>query len=734
MSDADLLTFLLAFLVLLVAARVLGLVFVRLGQPSVIGELLAGIVLGPTLLGAVAPRVSQTLFPSKGTEATLLQLIAELGVIFLLLLSGMETDLGIIRRQAGLAAIIAALGMIVPFVAGVGLGVVLPGDLLGKPTDRLVFVLFVATAISLSAIPVIVKILLDLDLMRRDIGQLILAAGMLTDTSGWFLLAIVAGIAAVGSRPASDMVVSLVGVIVLAAFTFTVGPRLLRRLLAGVDLNFEVGHSVLSAVVAITLVGAALTQALHVEAFLGAFLVGVQLAGIPRIERKVRPPLEAVTFGIFAPIFFATAGLKVELLSILAPRLLGITLVVIAVAFVGKFVGTYVGGRLAGMRSWAALALGAGLNARGAVEIIVAAIGLALGILTPAMYSIVVVMAVVTSILAPPLLRFTLKRVPMEPEEQERLKMEKLKAGSFLPGVSRILAPVRDGRYTLKAVELLGKMAVGHEIDVVVAHVATGEEEPGLPPSEGKVAQTLGVEDEERPVEEAVEWQMRVLPLAENSDVVGTVLAEARQDYDLIVLGASRHVRGINGFGDTIDRLLAGAPCPAMVVYFPKPDVEFTPRRIVLPTQGTPNDLLGAEFAVALAKGTGAQLLAIHIVEMNPLVEPYFGTTANAESRTRYEVGQHAMSSVRSLGELMGVAVRTEIEVKVGEGGSRQVLSQASSSRHDLIVVTAQRRSDAAGLFLGSRIEYFLSHARCPVVVIFPSAAHGIEIVQSEAA
>jgi len=780
LSATDFLHFLIAFALLLAVARGLGDLARRLGQPSVIGELLAGVVLGPTLLGAAVPGVTRALFPDAGQEAVLLQLIAQLGVVFLLLLSGMEANLEVVRRSARAAVMIAAAGIIVPFLAGFGLALLVPSRLIGQPAQTVVFAFFVATAISMSAIPVIVKILIDLDLMRRDVGQLILAAGMLTDSAGWFLLALVAAAASAEALPLTALGVSFLGTLVFAVFAFTVGTTALRRLLAWVDHHVRGEDALLAAVLIVGLLGAALTQALHVEAFLGAFLVGVQLSRIPRVHRKARAQVEAMTLGVFAPIFFATAGLRVDVGSIVSPDLLLVTFVVIVVACVGKVAGAFAGARLAGLSPWLSLALGAGLNARGAVEIIVATIGLQLGILTPAMYSIVVVMAVATSLLAPPALRWTLKHVPAEPQEEERLRREALHARSFLHGVGRVLVPVRDGRYALPAMRIVGHLAGEREVDVVALHVeddrggAMGQESgvgrigdagarsddaavradgdvgkhasrPSRPDLSakfyaenvaGNTASGVGtVGDPADPPAgasaassgEHVRWHARSVEAKE--DVVSTVLAEAGRGYDLLVLGAAGRPPLQGLFGGVTDRLIVASPCPVFVLRLPASTADYQVRRVILPTEGTEDDQLAAEFAVALAKGTGAEVLALHVVEMNPLADPFWRSEVTRESSVRYSVGQYATKTVQSLGELLGVTVHSQVRAHAGISVEREIVGQANVLAGDLILLAARRRLAGSGLYCGRTVEYVLQNARCPVAVLFTTPAHGLELI-----
>lgn len=409
LTPIELLRFLLEFALLLATARVLGEFARRLKQPQVIGELLTGVLIGPSMLGAVFPAMYHAVFPSQGPQALLLQLISQIGVILLLLLSGLETRIDIVRRHTKPALLIAASGVIVSFAGGYTVAAFVPHSLLANSGQHTAFLLFVATAMSMSAIPVIVKILMDMNLIHSQIGQLTLAIGIITDTIGWFLLSFVTGIATSHHVAVQALLLSVIGTLAFAVFIFTFGYRGMRVILGWTKHHFGGESPILSSVVVIGLVGASVTQFLRMEAFLGAFLTGIQMARMEHITAEVRSQLKGMTLAVFAPVFFASAGLKVNLTQIRTPEILMVLLVVIGAATVSKFLGTYVGARLAGITHWMAIGLGSGLNARGAVEIIVATIGLQMGILTTPMYTIIVIMAIATSMMAPPLLRWSLK-------------------------------------------------------------------------------------------------------------------------------------------------------------------------------------------------------------------------------------------------------------------------------------------------------------------------------------
>jgi len=222
-SHHDVLILVIQIAVLLLVARLLGELFVRMGQPSVIGEILAGIVLGPSILSGAVPFLGEFIVPQTEVQGYLLEVISLLGAMFLLLITGLETDIKLIKRHARTAIGVSFGGISITFLSGFLLGQYLPDFLLAEDSSRLIFSLFVATALAISAIPVIAKVLMDLNLMRRDIGQTILAAGMSDDTIGWILLSIVAGIAAGDAVSVGSVLQTVGSVLAFLVISFTAG-------------------------------------------------------------------------------------------------------------------------------------------------------------------------------------------------------------------------------------------------------------------------------------------------------------------------------------------------------------------------------------------------------------------------------------------------------------------------------------------------------------------------------
>ncbi|MGI5159885.1 cation:proton antiporter [Microbispora sp. CA-102843] len=413
-----LLIFLLQVGLLLMLALALGRLATRLGMPALVGELFVGVILGPSFLAWAAPDLQRWLFPANPEQFHLLDAVGQIGVLLLVGLTGMHMDMGLVRRRGGTAAGISLGGLAIPLGLGIGAGFLLPGSLIPQGVDATVFSLFLGVAMCVSAIPVIAKTLMDMKLLHRNIGQLTLTAGMIDDAFGWLMLSIVSAMA-VHAVSTGTVLTSVGYLIAIIVFALTLGRPLVRGVLRLTDTSGDSGPTVAAAAVLILLASAG-THALGLEAVFGAFVVGILIGTAGKVDPSKLAPLRTVVLSGLAPIFFATAGLRMDLTSLVRPEVLLAGLAVLAIAIIGKFLGVYAGARLSRFNKWEALALGAGLNARGVIEVVVAMVGLRLGILSVEAYTIVLLVAIVTSLMAPPILRIAMARVEQTAEEEIR--------------------------------------------------------------------------------------------------------------------------------------------------------------------------------------------------------------------------------------------------------------------------------------------------------------------------
>ncbi|HEX6967850.1 MAG TPA: cation:proton antiporter [Micromonosporaceae bacterium] len=418
LTHHQVLLFLLQLAVLLAAALLLGRAATRLGLPAVVGELCAGVLLGPSVLAHVAPGLFTWLMPQETAHVHLLDAVAQLAVLLLVGVTAVHLDAGLIRRRATAVANISVAALVVPLAAGVATGLALPQRFVGHDTTRPAFALFLGVAMCVSAVPVIAKTLADMGMLHRDVGQLSLAAAAIDDAVGWFLLSLVSAMSGVGLAfgVVTLRVVSLAG---LAVFVVAVARPLVRAVLHRVSRSADGGLPA-AVVVVVILLGAATTHALQMEPVLGAFLAGVVVGGKGMLQPQHLAALRTVVLAVLAPIFMASAGLRIDLTAFREPVVLLAAVAVLAVAVASKLAGAYLGARASRLTHWEGVAVGAGMNARGAVGVVVAMVGLNLGVLTTATYTIIVFVAVVTSVAAVPLLQSAMPRIEASVSEEQR--------------------------------------------------------------------------------------------------------------------------------------------------------------------------------------------------------------------------------------------------------------------------------------------------------------------------
>jgi Kef-type K+ transport system membrane component KefB len=690
-SHQEVLQLVVQIAVLLATARFLGGLAQRLGQPQVVGEILAGVVLGPSLLSGLVPWIGEWVLPQTEAQGFMLEVVALIGVMLLLILTGLETDIALIRRRIGVAFGVAVGGLAVPFATGLLLGFALPDDLLVDPSDRTVFALFLATALSISAIPVLAKILMDLDLMRREFGQTVLAAGMIDDITGLVTALASAESLSLGSVAQTA---AMVGIFIVA--TVTVGKFLVGRGLDLIQDRFRGRDLILTLVVVLAFGWGALSQALRLEPVIGAFAIGILFGRLSRLPTDVVHKLEGMALAVFAPIFFAVAGLKVNLSSILEPGLLVVALLVIVVATFGKVAGAYAGARwISGQEHWSALAYGAGLNARGAVEIIIATIGLSLGILTTEVFSIIVLMAVVTSLMAPSALRYCLARVAPAVEEETRLAREDMLKNSFLSGLRRVLVPVRPrigqvGTQTIQAV-LVARLGQSRDISTTLLAVA-GDQDRVMA---GAYVSSL------RAVFRDQGTRTRIVS---SHDPVETILAEAEADYDLLVIGTPTMSPSQDSvFGSVIDDLIKLSKTPTLVVRGENVPDDWSPTRIVVPANASTSSRNAADLAFAIA-GSDALVTGIHVV------------TPTRLAGMRPSIALDVTADFEIVATRMGQHVQTE--VREAEDVETGILDAIEELEADLLVLGTSVRAGTTRLHLGPRVEYLTRLAPCPVVIL----------------
>lgn len=407
MSNAQLsATFFLQMFFILVVCRLVGMMARRLGQPQVVGEMIAGVFMGPSLLGFFFPRVQQEIFPAESLK--LLYVGAQLGVGLYMFLVGVEFNTETFLSRARSAASISMAGMFAPFVLGGGLALLLikvPG-LFSEKATPFEAMLFMGAAMAITAFPMLARIIYERGLTGTSLGTLALAAGAIGDAGAWCVLAIV--LASFGAGP-SVAIKAIAGGIAYAVFVLTIGRKLLARLGRETERSGSLSPSLLAFTLMLFLLAVWITDSIGIHAVFGGFLLGIAMPR-GRFATELRRQIEPFAVVFLLPMFFTFSGLNTQLNMVNNFQMLFIALAVLAAACLGKGGACWAAARLHGEDNRTALAIGALMNARGLMELIIINIGLQKGVIKPALFSIMVLMAVVTTLMASPMFEWVYGR------------------------------------------------------------------------------------------------------------------------------------------------------------------------------------------------------------------------------------------------------------------------------------------------------------------------------------
>ena len=738
-------------LLLLIVGRVLGEGMQRIGQPALMGTLLAGIILGPSLFGWLWPSAQHFIFPKDESQKGMIDGLSQIGILMLLLLTGMETDLKLVKKSGAAAIAIALCGIAFPFACGFLLGQFGPAVLFDGASGRLVPSLFLGTALSISSIKIVAMVVREMNFMRRNLGQVIVATAIMEDTCGWVIIAITFGIAGAGSGGGAQSVswVGLAetvgGVALFLLFCFTAGRWLVFSAIRWVNDNFRSDFPVITAILVIMGVFAGITQLLGVRTVLGAFMAGVLIGESPILTGHIQTQLRGMITAFFMPIFFGMSGLAADLTILKDWHLAALTAVLVAIASIGKFSGAFAGAMI-GRLSWReGIALGCAMNARGSTEVIVASIGLSMGVLSQNLYTMIVTMAVITTMAMPPMLRAALKNLPMSKEEETRIAREAIDQKGFLPGLERLLLAADQSAVGRMAARLAGLIAGAQGMPVTILKLAgapvdpkqqeAARKEDGEPEhveqeeakdmaqknmagaqsrvqsSEELKTDPLAREvkagakrsaarvkaDEAEPEPEKVHLTARV-PLDAPADVVKD---EARKGYDLMFIGLENSVEEDGGFIPAVTELAAGFEGP-LALFANEADGPLSRRsRLLVPVSGSPQSRRGAEVAFAMARATGAH---VHVL---------FVSQTDGSRRTRLRE-ERVLKDMAELGERYDVDVTTRISAR--SAAPEAILKEGR--RNVAMIVMGVSARPGEELFFGNTATQVLKGWKRPILLL----------------
>ncbi len=382
----------------------LGEIARRYRQPMVVGEILAGVILGPTILGTLAPELWNTVFPARHNTLIAMEGLTTISVVLLLLVAGIEISLSSIWKLRKTAFIVSTLGVLVPFGLGFG-GTWFFPDFFGLEfgADKLAFSLFLGTALSITALPVISKTLMDMSLSKSDMGMIVIASAAMNDLIGWIIFSIVIGFMTVSIDNGPNPYHTILSVVIFTLFMLTVVRWVFHRIFPWLERNTVWPGGILGFVFALTMIGGAATEWIGVHATFGSFLIGIAVGDTEHLSERTKDVISQFASNIFAPLFFAYIGLRINFVEHFD---LPLILTVFGLACVGKIIGCSLGAFWSGNSPSESLSIGFGMNARGYMEIILGLLALEYGLINEELFVALIIMAIGTTMISGPMMEW----------------------------------------------------------------------------------------------------------------------------------------------------------------------------------------------------------------------------------------------------------------------------------------------------------------------------------------
>jgi Kef-type K+ transport system membrane component KefB/nucleotide-binding universal stress UspA family protein len=667
---------LLEILVVIGLSRLVGMGCRIIKQPLVIGEIAAGIMLGPSLLGLIAPQLTAGLFPAE--TAPILEVLAQVGLIFFMFLIGLELDPKYLKGNMDVAVATSAAGIILPF----GLASILAWwlyPMVDNPAiSLLAFSLFLGSALSITAFPVLARIISENNLQNTRLGTLALTCAAVDDVVAWCLLAIAIAVARTNNMISA--LPTVFSAIFYIGFMLTAGRWLLQALSAHYNRSSKVSQLLLAGIYMAVIVSALITEAIGIHFIFGAFLLGAAMPKNPGLVKEIAEKTEDFVLIFLLPVFFVYSGLKTKIGLINTPQLWLVCAAILAVAILGKYLGIYFTARSFKIEHREASALGWLMNTRGLTELIVLNIGLKLGVISELLFTMLVIMALTTTFMTSPLLEWTYPKKLMR-EQDEQAATPTISAPKYYD----VLVPVANPRTQKSLIQLAIAIARNPEESSVVHPLSLIElQEDYLYQSSPAEAERLINERLERLSQliatiEPTEVQSMIQPIVQiGYDVAKkTALLAKLEQPDLILLGWHRSAFSKDRLGGRVRQILAIAPADVAVLVdanSPQESAGHTYDKILVAYTANTHDDLALELALRLLFNDEQRQL--QLLQLSPL-----STTVSELSYEMNQLIANLPSDVRSRIHLETVASANLMETVISQ--SRTVdLTIAGTSRN----------------------------------------------------
>jgi Kef-type K+ transport system membrane component KefB len=594
---------LVAIAVVIIAARVVGAAFRKIGQPQVVGEIVAGVVLGPTLLGAVWPSASEFVFNED--VLPFVEIFAQMGLVFFMFLVGAELDIALIRGRGHAAALVSHASIIAPFLSGVALALLIFPTLGSSEGEFLPFALFLGASMSITAFPVLARILTERRLHTTKLGAVTITCAAIDDVTAWCILAVVVTVARADSAASALPTVGW-SILFILVMIFGVRP-LLGRLASYHEDQGRLSGTVMAVIFVGLLLSALATDRIGIHSIFGAFLFGAIMPQRSELTEELFEKLEDFSVVFLLPLFFAFSGLRTDVLSLGAdPELWMYTGLVLLVAVAGKLGGSTIAAKAVGMQWRDSLSLGVLMNCRGLTELVILNIGLELGVIPPQLFSILVIMALVTTFMTTPLL--ALLKPEVEPVTAELPEEDE---------VERVLVHVAsmENAYEMIHTALASVAKADDRIEIVLLRTIQTRSDQLLvgPLSDGRAVERA--RRSLKPLTQFVEGAgaSAVTMALQTTDVSRAVIeVAAERSIDTVVLSSRRPFSPESLHSGTIGRILDGVACDVLVLVDPTGAGTSPPPRgqILVPFKEPAERTISIARQIALTHGASVRLVA----------------------------------------------------------------------------------------------------------------------------
>ncbi len=692
-------------LIVIGLSRLVGLAFRWINQPLVIGEIVAGIMLGPSLFGLVAPGLAATLFPPE--TIPFLNVLSQVGLIFFMFLIGLELNPKYLTGNLEIAVLTSHVSILVPFSLGSLLALLLYPLVSNSSVSFTAFALFLGAAMSITAFPVLARIITENNLQGTRLGTLALTCAAVDDVTAWCVLAVAIAVARTGSIATAfpTIIESLVYIGVMV----TLGRTFLQRLATYYRRTGRLNQLVLALIYIAVVASALITEFIGIHLIFGAFLLGAIMPKNAGLVRELAVKTEDFVLIFLLPVFFAFSGLRTQIGLLNSPQLWGLCLAVLAVAIAGKYVGTYVAARVSGIQKREACALGWLMNTRGLTELIVLNIGLELGVISPLLFTMLVIMALVTTFMTSPLLEWTypkrlIKLDVVEPEPEVETDGEAIFDDNIAGRPYRILVPVANPDTQKGLVQLAVAIAINYQQPTVVNPLSLIELQEDYAFESTPIEAERLIQERKYQLEELIQRlepkaaRSYVHPIVRISNNVAreTIQVATLEQADLIIVGWHRPAFSNNRLGGRVGQILTTAPID-VAVFIDRGEDHL--ESLLVPYSANIHDDLALILALRLLVNCDTcNLQVLQVLAEN-------------------EVKNELSYELRTLMEELPTSVRDRIDIKTVEAAEPIHAVVAASQGVDLTIAGTSRAWGIERQTLGRYTDELAIHCRSSLLI-----------------